>query len=237
VEESGVTALLAPLALGFLLGMKHALEADHVAAVAALSTRSSSVAERVKLAGMWGVGHAGTIVLAGAIVLALGLSLPPTLSSTFEAAVGVMLIVLGADVLRRLRSWRVHFHTHRHDDGTLHFHAHAHDHAPATHVHEHAASPLPRALVVGSLHGLAGSAALLLLSLEMARSALEAFGYLACFAVGSIAGMCALSLAISLPLQVLPARLAAAGRGLEGALGVLTIALGAWITVTAVLGR
>lgn len=228
--------MVGPLLLGFLLGMKHALEADHVAAVAALATRSPSVGDRIKLAGTWGLGHAGTIVVFGAAVLALGLSLPPALAHAFEGAVGLMLIGLGADVLRRLRTRRVHFHTHQHGDGTLHFHAHAHErsprHEPGHHVHEHPRSPLPRALLVGTVHGLAGSAALVLLSLEMARSAPQAFAYVAMFAVGSLVGMCALSLAISLPLRLLPERLGLASRGLEGALGVLTIVLGSWIAVT-----
>jgi sulfite exporter TauE/SafE len=234
--------MVGPLLLGFLLGMKHALEADHVAAVAALATRSPSMGERIKLAGMWGLGHAGTIVIFGALVLALGLSLPPALAlaQVFEGAVGLMLIALGVDVLRRLRTRRVHFHTHQHGDGTHHFHAHAHErarpHEPAHHVHEHPGSPLPRALLVGTVHGLAGSAALVLLSLEVARSAPQAFAYVATFALGSLIGMCALSLAISLPLRILPARLGVATRRLEGALGLVTIALGSWIAVTVAFG-
>jgi high-affinity nickel permease len=230
-----MTTLLGPLLLGFLLGVKHALEADHVAAVAALATRSSSAAERVKLAGMWGLGHAGTLAVVGAGVLLLGLSLPPVLARVFEGAVGFMLILLGVDVLRRLRRQRVHFHTHRHADGTVHVHAHAHE-GSVTHAHTHPVRTLPRALLVGSVHGLGGSAALLVLSVGMARSATQAFAYLALFGLGSIVGMCALSLAISLPLRHLPHRLGAASRGLEGALGTLTIALGSWIAVAVLLG-
>jgi cytochrome c biogenesis protein CcdA len=216
--------------------MKHALEADHVAGVAALATRVSSVGDRVRLAGMWGVGHAGAITVVGVAVLALGLGLPPALARGFEGMVGIMLILLGADVLRRFRSRHVHFHAHRHDDGTLHFHAHAHEpsrvHLPADHAHEHPRTG--RALLVGTAHGLAGSAALLLVSLGAAHSTADAVAYLALFGVGSIVGMCALSLAISLPLRHLSRGLGSPAHVLEGVVGVLTIALGSWIALSVV---
>jgi hypothetical protein len=230
------TTMLGPFVLGFLLGMKHALEADHVAAVAALATRSPSAGARVKLAGMWGLGHAATLFVFGAAVIALGLSVPPALANGLEGLVGVVLVVLGIDVLRRLRRRQVHVHAHHHGDGTLHLHAHAHEGAAADHTHEHPTGLLSRALVVGTVHGLAGSAALVLLSLEVARSTAQAFAYLALFGVGSIAGMCVLSLAISLPMQLAPGRLRV-HRGFEGVLGVLTIALGSWIAVGVALGR
>jgi hypothetical protein len=238
------TTMWAPLLLGFLLGARHALDADHVAAVAALATGTSSAAERVKLAGAWGLGHAGTLLAFGVATIALGTAVPAPLVDALEGAVGVVLVLLGVGVLRRVRARRVHFHVHRHDDGTHHFHAHAHGtgddrarHETAHgHGHEHR-PPLPRALLVGTLHGLAGSAALVLLSLEVARSTAQAVAYLGLFGLGSVAGMCALSLAISLPLRLLPERLGATHRGLEGALGVFTIGLGSWIALGSALGR
>ena len=195
--------MIGVLLLGLLVGMKHALEADHVAAVATLATRAASVSERVKLASMWGAGHAGTLFLLGGTVLALGL-----------------------DVLRRLRSRGVHFHRHHHGDGREHFHAHAHD---ASRGHKHTHGLLPRALLVGSLHGLAGTAALVVLSLQLTQSTVQALLYLATFGLGSVAGMATLSLAISVPVRVTSARLGSAWRMVEGALGVLTIGLGCWM--------
>jgi hypothetical protein len=219
------------LLLGLLVGVKHALEADHVAAVATLATRSASLGERVRLAAMWGLGHAATLVLVGGTVLALGVSLPDRVAQAFEGVVGIVLIVLGLDVLRRLRRRGVHFHRHRHGDGREHFHAHAHDPAAAEshHEHEHARGLLRRALVVGTVHGLAGSAALVVLSLEQTRSTAQALLYLAAFGGGSVAGMAALSLAISLPLRVASGRFGAAWRLAEGMLGVITVALGCWM--------
>lgn len=225
------------LALGFLLGVKHALEADHVAAVAALATRRASFGERAALGGAWGVGHALMLFAVGAAVLGLGVSLSPELSRLFEAAVGVLLVALGADVLRRLRRERIHFHAHRHRDGALHLHAHAHApreeaaHDPDAHEHEHVASPLPRALVVGGAHGLAGSAALVLVSAEAASSTAQAFGYLGAFSLGTIAGMTLLSLAISLPLRLPAPGWRGVSRGLQAALGVASIGLGLWIAI------
>jgi hypothetical protein len=229
--------VLGPLALGFLLGMKHALEADHVAAVAALATRSPTTGDRVKLAGLWGVGHAAALLVFGAAVIGLGLSIPPALATGLEGLVGVVLVGLGIDVIRRMRRRRVHVHAHAHGDGAVHIHAHAHEDATADHTHEHPGGMLPRALLVGTAHGLAGSAALVLLSLQVARSTAQALAYLGLFALGSIAGMCLLSLAISLPLRLVPGHPSGAHRGLEGALGVLTIVLGSWIAVGIALGR
>src|SRR5437763_1950078 len=101
------------LVFGFLLGIKHALEADHVAAVASLATRADSFRDHVRLAGLWGVGHALTLMVVGSVIVPLGLSLPPGLSSALEGAVGVVLVVLGIDVLLRLRRKRIHIHVHR----------------------------------------------------------------------------------------------------------------------------
>lgn len=227
------------LLLGFLVGMKHALEADHVAAVATLATRSASLTERVRLAGLWGVGHAGALFLLGGAVLGLGRSLPDRVARTFEGLVALMLVFLGVDVLRRLRTRRVHFHWHRHDDRLAHFHAHAHagsaDGEGSHDGHAHPARLAPRALLVGSVHGLAGSAALVVLSLELTRSTAQALLYLGTFGLGSVAGMAALSLAISWPLRGAPARFEAAWHVAEAALGMLTIAVGCWMAA-ALLG-
>jgi len=156
------------LVFGFFLGVKHALEADHVAAVASLASRSASLRDHVTLAGLWGAGHALTLVAVGSVVVVLGASLPPSLAAGFEGAVGVMLIVLGADVLRRLRAGHVHLHIHRHGDGPRHLHAHGHTpdevHDPTHHEHGHVRGVPWRAMLVGTMHGLAGSAALVLVA-------------------------------------------------------------------------
>ena len=108
------------LGIGFLLGMQHALEADHIAAVSSIAARRTDVRDIVKHGLTWGLGHTLTLfVFAGAAIL-LGHAIPEHLARPLETAVGVMLVGLGAHVLWRLWRDRVHVHAHRHDDGTVH---------------------------------------------------------------------------------------------------------------------
>ena len=220
------------LLVGFLLGLKHALEADHVAAVATLASRSSSLRAHVRLAGLWGIGHAVALAALGSLLVLLGAGVPRAATATLEAAVGIVLIALGADVLRRLRRDRVHFHVHRHAGAPPHFHAHTHrgatTHDAAAHEHHHPSGI--RALAVGSLHGLAGSAALVLLAAEGGRSVGQALAYLALFGAGTILGMMTLSLAIAVPFRLSADRLGRRQDLLQAALGTATIGLGIWIT-------
>ena len=225
------------LLLGFLLGVRHALEADHVAAVATLATRSHRLRDTVTVAAWWGTGHAAALIVLGSILVVVGVSLPDGLARFFEAIVGLVLVALGLDVLRRLRSKRVHFHVHAHGDAIPHVHAHAHegdvDHDLARHDHAHPRGLLARSLAVGSLHGLAGSGALVLLSMESAGSPAQALAYLVLFAVGSVVGMVLFSVAISLPLRLSSRWLERTAGGLEATLGLVSIVLGLWIAVRA----
>ena len=192
------------LFIGFLLGIKHATDADHLAAVATLASGQTSLRQTLRQGVAWGIGHAATLMLVGGIVLALGKSLPEKLAHVLELAVGVMLIALGTDVLRRLRQRHIHFHVHDHAPGVRHLHAHAHAAGsaggdPRAHHHNHA--PPLRALAVGMMHGMAGSAALILLSLQAVQSASLGIIYIALFGLGSVAGMALLSVAIAIPLR------------------------------------
>jgi hypothetical protein len=217
------------LGLGFLLGMQHALEADHIAAVSSIAARRSQVADIVKHGLTWGLGHTLTLfVFAGAAIL-LGRAIPETVARPIETAVGVMLVGLGTHVLWRLWRDRVHFHQHGHGDGTVHFHAHSHagetaPHARAAHAHEHGFRW--RTLLVGLMHGMAGSAALLVLTVTQASSPSVGLGYIALFGVGSMFGMGALSTVIAIPLAVSARWLTWANRGLQGAVGFATVAIG-----------
>ena len=221
------------LVLGLLVGMRHALEADHVAAVAALTARSRNLGGALRLGAAWGLGHTLTLFAAGTVVLSLDGVMPERIAHLFEFAVGIMLVLLGADLLRRLIAARVHFHVHRHGDGTTHLHAHSHageaDHAASRHDHVHARGLPVRALAVGLMHGLAGSAALILLTAGQIDSLLLALAYLALFGIGSMIGMAALSVVIAIPLQRLARSLSWAHNALGAAVGLGTIGLGAWI--------
>lgn len=215
--------------LGLLLGMRHALEADHLAAVATLASRSQGTRHAVMQGIAWGLGHTVTLFLACSVVLFLDTVVPERLAQGLEAAVGAMLILLGADLWRRMRRERIHFHAHRHADGTVHLHAHSHagERAPhgAHHAHVHPRGFPARALCVGLMHGLAGSAALILLALGTVASPLAGLAYVGLFGLGSIGGMALLSLAISLPLRG-ARRITWMYNGLQLTVSLATIAIG-----------
>lgn len=221
------------LAFGALVGMQHALEADHLAAVAALSVRPSSRRSLVLRGAWWGLGHTIALFAICGSVLLLGLSLGDGLQATLEFAVGIMVSGLGINVLWTVYRRRIHFHAHEHGDGIRHLHAHSHetekkrDHADSPHAHRHPRHGLAKALTIGLVHGAAGSGALLVLLVAAASSASMALAYIACFGLGSIAGMAALSFVASFPLN-------AAARGARwlhnatmAAIGLFAVSIGA----------
>ena len=218
------------LGLGFLLGMQHALEADHIAAVSSIAARRAHVGDIVKHGLTWGLGHTLTLSAFAGAALLLGHAISEQFARPIETAVGIMLVGLGAHVLWRLWRDRVHFHRHGHGDGTVHIHAHSHAgetvaHARASHVHPHGFRW--RTLLVGLMHGMAGSAALLLLAVSQASSPAIGLGYVALFGIGSMVGMGALSTVIAVPLAVSARWLTRVNRCLQGAVGAITIAIGA----------
>ena len=217
--------------LGLLLGMQHALEADHLAALASLSAESRSRRRIIRHGMVWGLGHMATLtVVAGAVVLSRRM-VDPALVHWLEVAVGVMLILLGGNVIYRLIRERIHVHVHRHADGAVHVHAHSHagedrPHGETPHVHAHRPGFPFRSLLVGMMHGLAGSAALVVLAAASLQSPLEGLGYVLVFGLGSVLGMAMLSVVISVPLSLTATHLTWAHRGIRGVTGVVSIALG-----------
>ncbi len=201
----------------------------------AIAARRTHIGDIVKHGLTWGLGHTLTLfVFAGAAIL-LGRAIPAHLARPLETAVGIMLVGLGAHVLWRLWRDRVHFHRHGHGDGTVHFHAHSHagdtaSHARAAHAHAHGFRW--RTLLVGLMHGMAGSAALLVLAVSQASGAVAGLGYVALFGIGSMVGMGALSAVIAVPLAVSARWLTWANSGLQGAVGLVTTAIG----VTTIVG-
>lgn len=218
------------LILGLLLGLQHAVEADHLAAVASLTTRDSNLRDAARQGTAWGLGHSLTLLLFGGTVLLIDGVIGERMSLLLESAVGLMLILLGADVLWRLWRKRVHFHVHSHDTET-HFHAHSHSslvsHAADPHQHRHKRKLPLRSLIVGMVHGMAGSAALIVFALGSVQSIWEGLAYIAIFGIGSIVGMTALAVSISLPLRWSARSLTWVHNGLTAVLGLFTVALGA----------
>lgn len=224
--------MTAILILGFLLGMRHAMESDHVAAVATLVARRLPFSQTVMQGAVWGLGHALTLFVAFSLVLFLDAMVPASFAAGLEALVGIMLIVLGIDVLVRLYRERIHFHAHRHGDGTVHLHAHSHkdeprrEHDPHHHEHEHPRGFPVRALCVGMVHGLAGSAALILLTLDSTMSPATGLAYVALFGLGATAGMAFLSAAIAVPLRWSARGMTRLHHALQVAVGCATITIG-----------
>lgn len=189
--------------MGFLLGMRHAMEADHLAAVASLVTKAHSVQHAVQHGVVWALGHTLTLSIVGVISLYLETAMPERFAQYLELVVGIMLVILGADVLNRLYQEKIHFHVHGHDDGTVHYHAHTHQiepvHNPVHYQHTH---KFPfRALYVGIMHGAAGSAALIFLVFDSLKSPVVGLIYIAIFGIGSCIGMGVLSVVIAVPLR------------------------------------
>jgi hypothetical protein len=226
------------LLLGLVLGLKHALEADHVSTVATLAARSPSARQTVRVAFAWGLGHATALALVGTALVAVGAALPERVTQAFEMAVGAILIVLGIGVLRRLRRQGLHVHVHQHGGGRPHLHAHAHvadgePHEASPHEHAHGRWLWGRSLFIGGVHGLAGSAAATVLALAATDSVPRALLYLAVFGAGSIAGMVVLSVVITLPLRLSARSTGLGALGLQALLGGADVALGCFIALQA----
>lgn len=221
--------MLSVLVLGLLLGLQHALDADHLAAVASLSTRGNGLRDAARQGAAWGVGHSVTLLVFGGAVLLLGGSIGPQMALVLEAAVGSMLIILGGDVLRQLWRRRVHFHVHSHG-ARHHFHAHSHpagrDHAGDPHRHRHDHGVPLRSLLVGVMHGMAGSAALIVLALGTTQSLWQGLAYIAVFGTGSVIGMTLLAVVVTLPLRWSARSLTWVHNGLTAMLGLFTLGLG-----------
>ncbi len=225
--------MLSILMLGFIIGMRHALEADHLAAVSTIASQNLGIKRAWQMGSAWGLGHTITLFIFGGIVLMVGGHISEEISSALEMAVGVMLILLGADVIRRLIVNRVHYHVHRHGDEQPHFHAHSHrhdkKHNKAAHHHQHGFPT--RALFIGLIHGMAGSAALIAITLESVESIPLGIAYITLFGLGSIVGMALLASIIAIPLQASAKKLTWMHNGLQAGIGLLTMAIGSAVVV------
>lgn len=168
-------------AIGFVLGLEHSLDADHVVAVSTILSNCRNLRRSLILALSWGLGHTITLFFAGLFVLALRIMIPESVGRLFEFAVGIMLILLGISVVKALIADKIHLHRHAHGEYT---HAHFHSHS-ATESHNHA----HKSLFAGVLQGMAGSAALMLLTLSTVNSVTLGLIYILIFGIGVILGM------------------------------------------------
>ncbi|UPJ50925.1 high-affinity nickel-transport family protein [Bradyrhizobium sp. 200] len=241
------------LLLGFFLGMRHATDADHVVAIATIVSRERSVAGSALIGAAWGIGHTVTVMAVGAAIIVFGVVIPPRLGMSMEFAVGIMLALLGVLTLGRtggmahahagvtgVHELDVHDHLHTHGD---YLHRHPHGHGPGAHGHADEHTPLARLdrsvlariafydwlrpFVVGLVHGLAGSAAVVLMILSIIREPVAALGYLLLFGLGTIVGMMLITLILSAPFTFTAVNLPKLNWRLRVASGLISFTFGA----------
>jgi high-affinity nickel-transport protein len=243
--------LLSILALGFFLGMRHATDPDHVIAVTTIVARQRRTARAALTGIFWGIGHTLTIVVVGAAIILFGLVIPPRIGLSLELSVGLMLIVLGlmnvSSFFRAVpgkpgqpdgESQVVHSHAHSHGE---YVHTHPHGHAPDVHPHPPDETPLgrldrrlgklrlyqqARPLVVGVVHGLAGSAAVALLVLTTIRDSRWAVACLLVFGAGTVAGMMLITISLASAFRFLGSGREGFSRLLSAASGLISLAFG-----------
>ncbi len=248
-------SLFSIVALGFFLGMRHATDPDHVVAVTTIVSRQRSVLHAALIGVLWGLGHTITILAVGSAIILFGLVIPPRVGLSMEFSVGLMLVLLGVLNLSGILRWITETFTPAHSQDHEHSHAHLHGEGSYfhSHPHSHTASqrtplddPAPtswmdrafgrlgiyqtvRPLVVGIVHGLAGSAAVALLVLTTIRVPSWAILYLLVFGIGTVAGMMLITAAIAVPFQFSGTRFVRLNRGLGLASGFASLAFGLFI--------
>ena len=187
------------LGFGFLSGIRHAFDADHIAAVSTMVSKHKSVRKSSLLGMFWGFGHAISLFVIGLIILLLKITIPKKIVLSLELIVGIMLVILGVNSLFIIKRNKIHFHKHKHGkEEHTHFHSHK-----LEENHNHAHAPLKQSLFIGVIHGLAGSAALTLLVLATVKSFWIGITYIFSFGLGSIMGMMLISSIISLPFLLI----------------------------------
>ncbi|HYJ89192.1 MAG TPA: hypothetical protein VEW46_24215 [Pyrinomonadaceae bacterium] len=235
------TGAFALLGLGLIFGLKHALEVDHVIAVSTIVSEHRNLLRATLVGALWGAGHTVSLVVVGSLALIFRIAIPPTLTAWLEFCVALMIISLGGLAIWRVFRRRGDVHVHRHShDGRSHVHIHFHEQG-SEHIrptskattkktpHSHAISRVGfKPLLVGAMHGLAGSAALTLLIFSQIQSFSLGLLYLLLFGVGSTIGMLLMSALIGLPFALSAPRLTGVNSGLQTLAGLISIAFGFW---------
>ena len=226
--------LIAALVLGVLLGMKHSLDPDHVVAVSTIVSEYRNPLRSFWVGISWGLGHTTTLLLIGIVIIALRLTIPDRMALLFEFFVGIMLVALGAQVIYKLGKSKLHQHFHGHEeDPHHHYHSHAGDqgHAQKHHQLHGIGKPFLRkkSYVVGTVHGIAGSAALTLLVLASIQDPVEGIAYILLFGLGSVISMGVMTIFIGLPFVFSAGRLPNLNRAIQFGVGALSILFGGFL--------
>lgn len=195
-------SIVAVLAIGGLLGFRHAFEPDHLAAVSTLASRPGSrLWSAARLGLIWGLGHTATVGIVALLVIVLGVQIPVRFWPTAELVVAALLVVLGIAVIWRYARGRWHMHSHTHAATVPHFHLHSHT-DDQSHGHAHAVVDARRSLGFGIAHGLAGSGAIAALLVAAVPDTASRLAYFAAFGAGTVVGMLAVSLTLSVVVRL-----------------------------------
>ncbi len=228
------TELLTLLGVGFLLGLRHALDTDHLAAVSTVLAERPSLLASGAVGLWWGIGHTLTLLLVGSVVLAWGLHIPEEFEMIAESGVALLLIILGGTLARKLYRERWHVHSHHHHDGERHVHFHSHQRQEG-HGHRHWIVDSIRPLCIGMAHGLAGSAALMLMILATTTDVTSGLLSILIFGLGSIMGMMMIGLTISVPVIYSRSINQRLFMGVQGVASFASVSVGLWMLVTLAL--
>lgn len=231
--------LFSIVVIGFFLGMRHATDPDHVIAVTTIVSRQRSIGRAALIGAFWGLGHTITIFGVGTAIILFNIVIPTRLGLSMEFSVSLMLIVLGLwNLIGFLRAAPgaavMHSHSHTHG-GLVHSHTHAHpvdelssampeEELPKTGFYQYF-----RPLMVGIVHGLAGSAAVALLILATIRNPTWAIIYLSIFGVGTIAGMMVITMSIASTFRFVGNRFAKFNQRLAMISGLVSVAFGVFL--------
>lgn len=217
--------LFSVLALGFILGIKHAIEPDHVIAVSTIASQSKKL-WHASLAGVfWGIGHTITLFIIGLILILMKREIPEKWAMSLEFLVGIMLVYLGIKTILSFRN--IHIHNHQHD-GDDHKHVHSHrNNGEHKHKHQHQNTTYLKSMFIGLVHGLAGSGAMVLLTMSTVRSAEEAAIYILIFGAGTVIGMLFFTTIIGIPF-VLSKKRKTISRPLGITTGVISTVFGVY---------
>jgi len=224
------------LGLGMGLGLKHALDADHLLAVATIVSEHKSLRNALLVGVSWGLGHTAALIIVGFLIISWNIHIPETLALGIEFIVALIIVGLGVNVLRKLRRGAFfHIHTHRHNNH-LHIHPHIHDGSVNTHSHllpaqdsqhqHHNVTIGKKPFVVGMAHGMAGSSALMLIVLATIPSRALALCYIGVFGLGAVGGMLMMSALIGIPFVFTAKKSELVDAIVRGCSAVVSIAFG-----------